>query len=712
MRKFFSEELMILDRRFKTKKEALKVLSTLIVEKKFGTNKDAILEAALKREKEFSTGIGNKIAIPHIRINKISKSVVLYARVEPLEWGSSDKQKVEHIFYIAISDKDSELHMEIISALSKKFMNPLFVKQLEKIKDYKGFIKLFKEEKTKEPIETKNETSNYEIVAVTACPTGIAHTYMAKDALVKQAQELGISIKVETQGTEGSRNTLTQSEINNAKGVILAIDRAIDLDRFSTHENVLETSTRKVMRKSKDEIELILNQKGEKIKNINAGGASIDNVSFNFEKFGRRIYKALMTGVSYMLPFVVFGGIMIAIAFMIDTFAGNKSTGENFGSVNPGAKWFKTLGGISFDLMTPILSAYIAYALVGKIGLLPAFVTGMISSGKMGDFIHKKIGWLGTPAGVSSGFFGAIVGALFVSTLIILFMKYLNPKVPKSLNGIMQILIIPFAGTLVMAGLFFLLNIPFLYLNNGFNWMLNKIGTTYAASIGLGLLLGIMMATDMGGPINKAAYIFATSTLASKSNDGTGTVAMAAAMAAGMIPPLGIALSTCIFRRKLWKKEEIDTAASNAIMGFSFITEGAIPFAAKDPKTIIPASIIGSGITGMLVSIFKIKSAAPHGGVFVLPLIRSELFKSEAMKIGLGITFFLLSILIGSIITMFMIWILKSFCWKNDKNGKTKRKKVLWFSKSKSETTQIKIEKHFFSSFYFNFNKVQLKSWW
>lgn len=592
--------------------------------------------------------------------------------------------------------------MEIISALSQNVMDPLFVKQLDEIKNYQELIKLFK---SREKTEQKNQIINnqfdtYDIVAVTSCPTGIAHTFMARDSLVNKAKEMGVSIKVETQGTEGSRNTLSQDEIDNAKGIILAIDRAIELGRFTKHENVLETSTRKVMKKPEEEIQYVLDKNGTKLKSAGTSSGINDALSFNFENFGKRLYKALMTGVSYMLPFVIFGGIMIAIAFMIDTFAGNKNAGEDFGLVNPAAKWFKTVGGLSFNLMVPILSAYIAYALVGKIGLLPAFVTGMISSGQMGDFINKKEGWLGTPSGVSSGFFGAIAGAILVGVLIILFMKYLNPKVPKSLNGIMQILIIPFVGTLIIAGLFFLVNIPFLYLNDGFNWVLTKIGTTYGASVGLGLLLGLMMATDMGGPINKAAYIFATSTLASSSNDGTGTVAMASVMAAGMVPPLGIAIATGIFRKKLWTKEEIDTTASNTIMGLSFITEGAIPFAAKDPKTIIPASMAGAGISGMIVALLQIKSAAPHGGIFVLPLIRSELFEDEGLKIGLGITLYLISILAGAIITAIMIWILRSFVWKNNDTPNLEVRKINFKSKKRNEKATIKIQNNIIKANY------------
>ncbi|MGL4342951.1 MAG: PTS fructose transporter subunit IIABC [Metamycoplasmataceae bacterium] len=684
--KYLNKDVALFDYKFKSKKDAIETLSKILVDKGFGENAKKIANSALEREKEFSTGIGNKIAMPHIRIPEMKKSVLLYAKVDPIDWDSLDNKKIEHIFFIALNDKDN-VHMEIIQSLSKNIMNPEFIDKLDKNKTYKGLIELFKSSNIEEKeIIQANENGKYDIVAITACPTGIAHTYMARDALIAKAKEMGVSIKVETQGTEGARNNLTQQEIDNAGGVILAIDRAVDLGRFSNHENILETSTRKVMKKADEEIQFILDKKGQKLKtNGNSEKSENDQVSFNFDNFGKRLYKALMTGISYMLPFVIFGGIMIAIAFMIDI--PNKDSGGNFGTINPGAKWFKAIGDLSFGLMIPMLSAYIAYALVGKIGLLPAFVTGMISAGKMGDF-GDGMGWLGTPAGVNSGFFGAIAGGILVSVLIILLMKYIVIHVPKSLNGIMQILIIPFLGTLIIVGLFFLVNIPFLYINDGFSWMLNEIGKNSSLTILLGLMLGLMMATDMGGPINKSAYVFATLTLNNAA--GEGSYAMASVMAAGMVPPLGIALSTAIFRKKLWTKEEVDTTAANVIMGLSFITEGAIPFAAKNPKVIIPASMMGAGVAGLLSAAFQIKLGAPHGGIFVFALVKSDMFNTDAMAIGMGITLYLVAIITGAIVTMLGIWLLRSVFDK--KNGENQNN---WFKNIniKKSNKNAKIEK-------------------
>ena len=485
---------------------------------------------------------------------------------------------------------------------------------------------------------------------------------ISAEQLRKKALELGIRIKIETQGTEGPRNILTDEEIKNSKGVLLAIDRAIDLDRFTKHENVIETTTRKVIKNPESEINNIISKKGKQLKNSISSGNNGENLAgFNFDDFGKRTFKSLLTGISYMLPFVIFGGIMIAIAFIIDIpNAGDK----NFGTVNNVAYWFKTLGGISFSMMVPMLGAYIAYALVGKVGLLPGFVTGFMAAG---SFLFKGgVGWFGTPAS-SSGFFGAIGGGILSAVLIILMMKYIVSKMPKNLNGIMQILVVPFLGTLIIVGLFWIINIPLLYLNLGFSMFLDIFQGNNNLAIILGLVVGIMMASDMGGPINKAAYVFATATL--NESAGQGTYVMASVMAAGMVPPLGIAISTT-FNKKLWTKEEREAGLANWIMGISFITEGAIPFAAKNAKVIIPASMIGASIAGMLSAAFGVTLSAPHGGIFVFALVKSTLFHGAALSIGLGITFYIVAIIIGSIATAIMIFFLVKLF---NKDNKTKR---------------------------------------
>ncbi|MGL6124974.1 MAG: PTS fructose transporter subunit IIABC [Metamycoplasmataceae bacterium] len=682
---FLNKKVCFFNLEFKTKNDALDYLSSELVKKGFGKDKNKILSAALKREEEFSTGIGDEIAVPHIRIPEMESSVLLFAKVKPIGWDSMDGKDIKYIFFIALNDKDN-VHIEILSELSKNLMSSDFLNQLEGISSFPQLVDLFKNNEVKEEISEEYE-GNYDIVGITACPTGIAHTYMAAEQLKKKALEMGLKIKIETQGTEGARNILTDNEIKNARGVILAIDRAVDLDRFTNHENVIETTTRKVIKDPEGEMNNILQKKGTKLKgSLGSNESSGENLSgFNFDKFGKRVLKALLTGVSYMLPFVIFGGIMIAVAFIIDIpNAGDPS----FGSVNHVAYWFKTLGDISFSLMVPMLGAYIAYALIGKVGLLPGFVTGFISSG---SFLFKEgVGWFGTPAS-SSGFFGAIGGGILSAVIIILIMKYIVSKIPKSLNGIMQILVVPFLGTLVIATLFWIINIPLLYLNYGFSLFLGIFQGDNNLAIILGLIVGIMMATDMGGPINKAAYVFAVATL--EETAGSGTFVMASVMAAGMVPPLGIAISTA-FNKKLWTKEERDAGLANWIMGFSFITEGAIPFAAKNPKIIIPSSMIGASIAGMLSAVFGITLAAPHGGIFVFALVKSTLFEEAGLSIGLGIVFYLISIIIGSIVTAIMINIFTKLFNKNkdQKNQVIKLENKSWFSMFKNKSKSNSLE--------------------
>ncbi len=674
---FLNEKVSFFNLEFSTKNDALEYFSSQLVEKGFGKNEKKILLAALKREEEFSTGIGSEIAVPHIRIPEMKTSVLLFAKVKPMNWESIDNQDIKYIFFIALNNKDN-VHIEILSELSKNLMDENFLKQLEDISTFDGLINLFNSTSHEDEI-IEEVDGDYDVVGITACPTGIAHTYMAAEQLKKKAQEMGVKIKIETQGTEGGRNILTEDEIKNSKGVLLAIDRAIDLDRFIDHPNVIETTTRKVIKNPELEINNILEKKGAKLKGGVSSGTNSDNLAgFNFDKFGTRIFKAMLTGVSYMLPFVIFGGIMIAIAFIIDI---PNAGSPDFGTVNDVAYWFKTLGGISFSMMVPMLGAYIAYALVGKVGLLPGFITGFISAGA---FLFRGEGWFGTPAS-SSGFFGAIGGGILSAVLIILMMKYIVSKMPKSLNGIMQILVVPFIGTLIIAALFWIINIPLLYLNWGFTLFLNIFQGNNNLAIILGFIVGIMMATDMGGPINKAAYVFAVATL--EETAGSGTYVMASVMAAGMVPPLGIAISTA-FNKKLWTKEERDAGMANWIMGFSFITEGAIPFAAKNPKVIIPASMIGASIAGMLSAAFGITLAAPHGGIFVFALVKSTLFTDPGLSIGLGITLYLGAIILGSIITAIMINLFTKLFNKNKGQGNSKigiENKKSFYNKNKKE---------------------------
>lgn len=668
---FFKKDLVIINKKYSSKEDALKDFAKILETKKYAKNYKKVLEKVLDREKEFSTGIGNEIAVPHIRDDVMNKSVILFSKIDPLNWNSIDNKDVKIIFFIALSKNDGESkHLDIISNLSRLFMDQNFCKEIQAISDYNSLISTLKKYDDKNIDSSKNLENNnkdnnsvYDIVAITACPTGIAHTFMAAQKLEETAKSMDIKIKIETQGTEGSKNTLTQEEINNAKGVILAIDKTIDTSRFAGHKNVLEISTRAVIKDAKTQLKKSLNNEGIEMKGSKRQTSFEDNTDLiSFDKFGKRLYKSLMTGVSYMLPFVVFGGILIAISFLADLgFANNPELAKNLGSITNAAKWFGGLGKLSFGLIIPILSAYIAYAIVGKFGLLPGFVCGLISSGKFIGVLNPQdetLDWFNAPKDTdpNSGFFGAIIGGFLSAIILIVIIKYIFNYFPKQLNGIKNILFIPLIGTLLIGSLFWILNIPLIYVNYGFTLLLNEIDKRNL-SVLLGLILGVMMAIDLGGPINKAAYVFAITSLTTTSNQGYGTIAMASAMGAGMAPPLGIALS-CTFFKKLWTKEQRQAGYTNYIMGFSFISEGAIPFTTEQPKLLIPANIASGLISGLMISAFKIHLNAPHGGIFVMPLVKSKLSEkwTNEQQIGVGVGLFLLSIIIGAIISMLIIW--------------------------------------------------------
>lgn len=481
---------------------------------------------------------------------------------------------------------------------------------------------------------------------------------------------MGITIKVETQGTEGAKNVLGDEEISQATGVILATDRFVDTTRFQNHLNVIDISTQKAIKNPKKFLEEVLNLKGKKLKPSNTQNSEEQTQTSDFplKELPQKLYKAILTGVSYMLPFVVFGGIMIGIAFLIDLIAGNESAGGNFGSVNQAASWFMKVGGTVFSLIVPILAAYISYALVGKLGLLPGFLVGLISNGNLTDFYKEILRYKGDNFTSNSGFFGAIFGGFLVAVILIVLLKMLA-KMPKNLNGIKMILIVPLLGTLVIGAAFFFLNIPLIYVNIGFTKFLNYLNKKPELAILLGMILGALMGTDLGGPINKAAYVFGVTSLSAAVQGGT--LAMASVMAAGMVPPLGIAISTLV-SKKIWDKEQRLNGFSNWVFGLTFISEGAIPFTAAKPKYLVPANIIGSSFAGLLTAVFQVKLAAPHGGIFVAPLMKSMFFQSSGTQIGMGIVFFLISILAGAMLAALIIFGL----WKYDQKKLVKKQVV------------------------------------
>ncbi|MGL5246446.1 MAG: fructose-specific PTS transporter subunit EIIC [Mycoplasmoidaceae bacterium] len=681
---FFKKDLVILNKNLKSKDECLEFFAKILKDKGYGKSSKTILSKALEREGQFSTGIGEHIAIPHIRDDVMKEPVILFAKVNDIDWGSVDNKKVKYIFFICMNKQEGEnSHMNIIASLSKLFLNEKFVKDLDNVKDYKSLISsIEKYSESKEEIkEEKDFKGSYDIVAVTACPTGVAHTFLSAEVLNKTAKEMNLKIKVETQGTEGSKNTLTQDEIDNAKGVILALDRAIDRDRFIGIKNVVDVSTRAVIKDPKKEINKVLNNEGKEIKGVrNTSNKTTFNETNNlvsFDNWWKRTYQGIMSGVSHMLPFVIFGGIMIAIAFMIDSFGANSTNAGNLGSILPTSRWFKGIGDLAFGLIVPILSAYMAFALVGKGGLLPGFICGMISNGA---FTNNGVPWL-MPSiedlggqvhpdqlKAGSGFFGAIGGAIVTGLMFVVITKYILDYLPTKLNAIKNILIMPLFGTLIIVVIFFFLNIPLQFVNLGFGMFLDLFAGMPELYPLLGLIMGIMMCSDLGGPINKAAYVFGTITLTGPSAGTSGSIPMAIAMGAGMIPPLGIALS-CTFNKKLWTEKQRKEGVLNYIMGLSFITEGAIPFTAEQPRKLIISNLIGGAVAGIAIGSLQIGLLAPHGGIFVAPLLRCQLFNTPELELGLGIALFLGAILLGSLASMISIYLISKFT----KFGKNKQ---------------------------------------
>ncbi|ALA30925.1 fructose-specific PTS transporter subunit EIIC [Mycoplasmoides pneumoniae] len=652
---------------FKDKTSFLKQACRVLQAKNCIKEEQIALTALKEREAQITTGIMSKLALPHMQSATVLKPFVAVFKVNNVDWQSLDNQPVKLIFLIGVPKDQGNLHLEFISQFSKLMLQDEFANKVPNIRSFNGLINLIDSfqqtavasqpvvnEAAAQTEEPKDTNTQYDFVAVTACPTGIAHTFMAKEALEKFARDHNLKVKVETQGTDGIQNQLTESDLNNTKGIILACDRLIDLTRFYGHANVVEVSTTKAIKTPQTVYDQVVKKEGKLLGNKSSDSASQTELKetteqLSFKDFHKRIYRAILSGVSYMLPFVVFGGILIAIAFLIDiNNAGN--AGKQFGSKDPIANWFKTLGGLSFGLIVPILSAYIAFALVGRQGLLPGFIVGLISAGKFLlniDIVTGKIDWA-TESKVSSGFFGAIFGGLLAAVLIIVQQRYIYRKLPQALQGIKNILFIPLLGTLVTAALFWVINIPLIYLNYGLSKFLQIMDKPYLAPL-LGLVIGLMMCFDLGGPVNKAAYVFGVVSLESQNS---GTVAMASAILSGMVPPLGIAIAATI-RKQCFDKEELPAAYACYVMGLSFISEGAIPFVAKRPKIMLAANLIGGAVCGVLTGAFALTIRAPHGGVFVFALLKTNLegIAGNTLQIGAGVGLALLALIVSSFIS-------------------------------------------------------------
>ena len=590
------------------------------------TDQEAYKAAILKRESEGTTAVGNGIAVPHAKCDAVMTPGLAAITVpEGVDYQAPDGEAVQLLFMIA-APMDGDLHLEILSRLVTLLMDQEFVDNLVAAKSADEFMDIIdKAEKTKYPEEaksTKEESSAaFRVLAVTACPTGIAHTYMAAEALEKAGKEMGIPVKAETNGSGGAKNVLTQKEIEECDGIIIAADKDVAMARFDG-KPVVQVKVADGIHKPQELISRI--ETGDAPIYHHTGGAA-ESLSDDGEGIGRKIYKQLMNGVSHMLPFVVAGGIFIAIAFLIDTFAGNAGT-DTFGSGNAVAAWFKTIGGYSFNLMVPILAGYIAYAIADRPGLLVGLV---------GGFLATSGATFALPGGgdgcIPSGFLGGLLAG-FAGGYLMLLIEKMCEKMPRALEGIKPVLIYPLAGLGIVSIMMCAVNPIMGIINTALNDGLSYLGSKPGLAILLGCILGGMMAIDMGGPFNKASYVFG-----SVVGLGAGTVAgqqaMAAVMIGGMVPPLAIALSTTLFK-KLWTEDERKNGPVNYVMGLSFITEGAIPYAAADPLRVIPSCVVGSAIAGGLSMLFKCTLPAPHGGIFVIAVIGKWYLYLLALAIG------------------------------------------------------------------------------
>lgn len=613
----------------KNKSEAIDMLVDLQVKGGNIADKDEYKKGILAREEKGSTAVGEGIAIPHAKSEAVkAPSLAAMTVPEGVDYEALDDEPSNLLFMIA-APNDGDVHLEVLSRLMTILMDEDFRAKLLAAKDKDEFLKVIDDmENEKFPDEPKAEVKSadgYKVLAVTACPTGIAHTYMAAEALEKAGEKLGISIKVETNGSGGAKNILTDEEIANCDGIIVAADKAVEMARFD--------GKRVIITKVSDGIkipEALINRAeyGEVPIYHHEGGKSESSSSSGNESFGRKLYKHLMNGVSNMLPFTVAGGIFIALAFLIDSIGGAPQD-SGFGTHLAAATWFKTIGGYAFNFMIPILAGYIGKSIADRPGLLVGMAGGaMAVSGAT----------FTSPAGdVPSGFLGALLAG-FIGGFLTLMLEKACDKMPKALNGIKPVLIYPLGGLAMVAIMMCAVNPIMGMLNEGLSSFLSNMGNS--SKILLGCVLGGMMSIDMGGPFNKAAYVFGTAAIASGNYD-----IMAAVMIGGMVPPLAIALATTFFKNR-FTEDERKNGPVNYIMGLSFVTEGAIPYAAADPARVIPACLVGAAAAGGLSMAFGCTLRAPHGGIFVFPVVGNPVM-------------YLVSLVVGSVIGMLLLGLFK-----------------------------------------------------
>lgn len=586
IRDLLKKELIVLDLKANSKEEAITEIADNFYEKGFVKSADDFAAGLRAREAQGSTALGESVAIPHSKNETVIEPAVLFARKKSgLDYDALDGMPTEIFFAIAAPDGENNLHVATLAELSKMIMRDGFIDDLKKIEKEDDLYSVIERYTEKAKADTKQEEkSDINLLAVTACPNGIAHTYMAQEALEKAAKARGVKIKVETNGSDGIKNRLSQAEIEKADAIIITADKKVETARFNG-KKLIQRPVSDGIRKADELIDRAI--KGEANIYHEEGGG---DHTYNEEKqsIGQKIYGDLMNGISHMLPFVIGGGILLAISFLFERFMGDESIVFSF---------LNGLGGDAFSFLIPILAGYISYSIADRPGLMPGMVAGLMASR-------------------GAGFIGGLIGG-FVAGFVVNFIKKVTRKLPKSIEGLKPMLIYPVLGLLIVGAIMFFVVDPIFTGVNSFinNWLMSLSGTNMVL---LGALLAAMMAIDMGGPVNKAAYAFA---IGAFTDTGIGTF-MAAVMVGGMVPPIAIAIATTFFKNK-FNEEQKKTTITNYILGASFITEGAIPFAAAEPQTVLPSCVIGSAIAGAIVGYFGVSAPAPHGGIFILPAMGS-----------------------------------------------------------------------------------------
>ena len=645
-----NKNVMLFDLQATDKEGVINEMIQSLVDNGVVTDFETFKAGIMNREAQTSTGLGDGIAMPHSKNEAVKEATVLFAKSNKgVDYASLDGQPTDLFFMIAAPEGANDTHLAALAELSKYLMKPGFADKLRQASTPDQVIAAFdaeeqeaaaEEAKKAEAVKEAASSDKPLIVAVTACTTGIAHTYMAEEALIKKGEEMGVTVRVETNGASGVGNRLTAEEIAKAEGVIIAADKAVETARFDG-KKLISKPVAAGIRQTEELIQTILDGKADVFHAENAAQASASQEKLSL---GGAFYKHLMSGVSQMLPFVIGGGILIALAFLIDQVLGvPQDQLSSLGSYHVLAAQFKTIGGVAFGFMLPVLAGYIGFSIAEKPGFVAGFVAGSIASSgtAFGNIAYGAANGK-LPAAVSSGFLGALVGGFLAGGVVLVLRKALA-GLPRSLDGIRSILLLPLLGVGLTGFLMFLINIPMSAINTSLNNFLTSLSGSSAVL--LGLLVGGMMAVDMGGPVNKAAYVFGTGTLTASALSGGGSTVMAAVMAAGMVPPLAVFVATVLFKDK-FTKEERDSGLTNIVMGLSFITEGAIPFGAADPARAIPSFIVGSSLTGALVGLAGLKLMAPHGGIFVIALTSNPLL-------------YILFVLIGAVVSGILFGLLR-----------------------------------------------------